>query len=124
MKFPSELARYTFFFTISVVPVLRPAQRQEVQDSSANKVSEFIFSLIDIWNPIQNEVSLSTPLLRVNSEMLTVVRTKVRTLLNDYLTGDEEGVVSARNPIVSVNEVLRIGRFTRDHSKVYSLIAS
>jgi exocyst complex component 4 len=47
---------------------------------------------------------------------------KVRALLFDYLTGDEEGVVSARNPIIPVNEVLRVGKFTRDHSKVCAIL--
>lgn len=42
---------------------------------------------------------------------------EVRALLHDYLTDDQSGTVSARNPIASVNEVLRFPR-PRDGSKV------
>ena len=42
---------------------------------------------------------------------------KVRALLHDYLTDDQSGTVTSRNPIVSVNEVLRLAR-PRDNSKV------
>ena len=46
------------------------------------------------------------------------VQAEVRTLLNDYITDEEQGVVSGRNPISSINEVLREGRYIRDKSKV------
>jgi exocyst complex component 4 len=45
-----------------------------------------LFSLLDVWKPVQQEV---------------------RALLHDYLQDDQSGTVSSRNPIVSVNEVLR-----------------
>jgi hypothetical protein len=45
------------------------------------------------------------------------LRSQVRALLHDYLTDDQSGTVSSRNPIVSVNEVLRLAR-PRDQSKV------
>jgi hypothetical protein len=43
---------------------------------------------------------------------------QVRTLVNDYLTDEEQGVMSGRNPISSINDVLREARFSRDKSKV------
>ncbi len=43
---------------------------------------------------------------------------QVRTLLNDYITDEEQGVASGRNPISSINEVLREGKYTRDRTKV------
>ena len=46
---------------------------------------------------------------------------QVRTLLNDYITDEEQGVVSGRNPISSINEVLRDvqeGKYNRDKLKV------
>ena len=42
----------------------------------------------------------------------------MRTLLNDYITDEEQGVVSGRNPVSSINEVLREGKAYRDKSKV------
>ena len=42
---------------------------------------------------------------------------QVRALLHDYLQDDQSGTVSSRNPIVSVNEVLRFPK-PRDTSKV------
>ena len=47
---------------------------------------------------------------------LTVVQ--VRVLLSDYITDEEQGAVSGRNPISSINEILRDGRFSRDKAKV------
>ena len=42
----------------------------------------------------------------------------MRTLLNDYITDEEQGAVSGRNPISSINEVLREGRYNSDKGKV------
>lgn len=42
----------------------------------------------------------------------------MRSLLHDYLTDDQSGTVSSRNPIASVNEVLRAAKTSRDHTKV------
>src|SRR6266849_4485706 len=42
---------------------------------------------------------------------------KVRTLIYDYLVDENQGSVSGRNPISSINEILREGRFSRDKSK-------
>ncbi|KAG6830294.1 hypothetical protein H0H92_001372 [Tricholoma furcatifolium] len=44
-------------------------------------------------------------------------RSKQRTLIYDYLTDEDQGTVSGRNPISSINEILREGKFTRDRSK-------
>lgn len=43
---------------------------------------------------------------------------QVRTLIGDYVMDEEQGAVSGRNPISSINEVLREGKFTRDKTKV------
>jgi hypothetical protein len=42
-------------------------------------------------------------------------------LVNDYLTDEEQGALSGRNPISSINDVLREGRFLRDKLKVRAL---
>lgn len=42
----------------------------------------------------------------------------MRTLLNDYITDEQQGATSGRNPISSINEVLREGRYSRDKSRV------
>jgi hypothetical protein len=46
---------------------------------------------------------------------------KVRTLIQTYLTDEQQGSSSSRNPISSINEILRDGKFNRDRNKVYSL---
>jgi len=43
---------------------------------------------------------------------------QIRTLLSDCLTDEEQGSMSGRNPLASINEVLREGKFGRDRSKV------
>jgi hypothetical protein len=48
------------------------------------------------------------------------MRDQVRTLLYDYLTDEEQGAVSGRNPISSINEILREGKFSRDRAKVFT----
>lgn len=47
-----------------------------------------------------------------------LISAQVRTLLSDYITDEEQGAVSGRNPISSINEILRDGRFNRDKGKV------
>ena len=47
---------------------------------------------------------------------------QVRTLLHEYLTEDEDGSIASRNPITSVNEILRNGKIGRDNLKVQSLL--
>ena len=46
---------------------------------------------------------------------------QVRTLLHEYLTEDEDGSIASRNPITSVNEILRNGKTGRDNLKVRAL---
>jgi exocyst complex component 4 len=46
------------------------------------------------------------------------VSSQVRALLYDYLTDEDQGSVSGRNPISSINEILRDGKFARDKTKV------
>ncbi|GAA6007556.1 hypothetical protein JCM10207_006385 [Rhodosporidiobolus poonsookiae] len=75
----------------------RIAERRDFKDATLVKTSSgnLLFSLLDVWKPVQQEV---------------------RALLHDYLADDQSGTVSSRNPIVSVNEVLRFPR-PRDGSK-------
>ncbi|PWZ02329.1 hypothetical protein BCV70DRAFT_157446 [Testicularia cyperi] len=71
------------------------ASRAGFKDGLAAKKLAGVGSLIEVWKPIQNEV---------------------RTLLHDYLM-DDEGTNSARNAIISVNDVLRDHKYGRDRSK-------
>ncbi|KDQ63373.1 hypothetical protein JAAARDRAFT_169127 [Jaapia argillacea MUCL 33604] len=73
----------------------RIGSRRDFKDSSGTKPGS-LFPLAEIWMPLQTEV---------------------RTLLNDYLNDEEAGAVSGRNPISSINEALREGRFTRDKAR-------
>ncbi|KAI0249495.1 Sec8 exocyst complex component-specific domain-containing protein [Lactifluus subvellereus] len=73
----------------------RIGSRRDFKDSSGTKPGA-LFPLAEIWMPVQAEV---------------------RVLVNDYLTDEEQGVMSGRNPISSINDVLREGRFSRDRLK-------
>ncbi|SPO25928.1 related to SEC8 - protein transport protein [Ustilago trichophora] len=71
------------------------ASRAGFKDEIASKKLSGVGSLLEVWKPIQAEV---------------------RTLLHDYLM-DDEGGSSARNAVISVNDVLRDHRFGRDRGK-------
>ncbi|KZT75066.1 hypothetical protein DAEQUDRAFT_742424 [Daedalea quercina L-15889] len=73
----------------------RIGSRRNFTDSSGAKPGS-LFPLAEVWMPIQAEV---------------------RTLISDYVTDEEQGTVSGRNPISSINEVLREGKFNRDRNK-------
>ncbi|KAF8913032.1 exocyst complex component sec8 [Gymnopilus junonius] len=73
----------------------RIGSRRDYKDSSGTKPGA-LFPLQEIWNHVQTEV---------------------RTLINDYLTDEQRGSVVGRNPISSINEVLRDGKFNRDRIK-------
>ncbi|KAL6310091.1 Sec8 exocyst complex component-specific domain-containing protein [Sparassis latifolia] len=73
----------------------RIGSRRDFRDSSGAKPGS-LFPLAEVWMPVQAEV---------------------RTLLTDYVTDEEQSAVSGRNPISSINEVLREGKFSRDRSK-------
>ncbi|KAG6821359.1 hypothetical protein H0H93_014156 [Arthromyces matolae] len=73
----------------------RIGSRRDFKDSSGTAPGS-LFPLAEIWFPVQSEV---------------------RTLIYDYLTDEDQGTVSGRNPISSINEILRDGKFTRDRSK-------
>ncbi|KAL4241814.1 Exocyst complex component Sec8 [Abortiporus biennis] len=73
----------------------RIGSRKNFKDSSGAKPGS-LFPLEEVWMPVQAEV---------------------RTLLNDYITDEEQGIVTGRNPISSINEVLREGRYNRDKTK-------
>ncbi|KAG7099005.1 hypothetical protein E1B28_000890 [Marasmius oreades] len=73
----------------------RIGSRKDFKDSFGTKLGT-LFPLDDIWSSIQSEV---------------------RTLLYDYLTSEEESNIAGRNPVLSINEILRDGRFSRDKTK-------
>ncbi|KAF5384828.1 hypothetical protein D9615_001370 [Tricholomella constricta] len=73
----------------------RVGSRRDFKDTSGTKPGS-LFPLAEVWTPIQMEV---------------------RTLIHDYLTDEDQGSVSGRNPISSINEILREGKFTRDKGK-------
>ncbi|KIK30358.1 hypothetical protein PISMIDRAFT_87500, partial [Pisolithus microcarpus 441] len=74
----------------------RIGSRRDFKDSSGAKAGA-LFPIADVWGLVQAEV---------------------RTLLYDYLTDEERSSVAGRNPVTSINEALREGRFTRDKLKV------
>ncbi|KAJ8294731.1 putative exocyst complex component sec8 [Rhodotorula toruloides] len=84
-------------FRVSYEVASRISERRDFKDASLVRTSSgnLLFSLLEVWKSVQQEV---------------------RALLHDYLTDDQSGTVSSRNPIVSVNEVLRFPR-PRDGSK-------
>ncbi|KAI8990488.1 Sec8 exocyst complex component-specific domain-containing protein [Trametes punicea] len=73
----------------------RIGSRRDYRDSSGAKPGA-LFPLEEVWAPIQAEI---------------------RTLISDYITDEEQGAISGRNPISSINEVLRDGRISRDKGK-------
>ncbi|KAJ7487411.1 exocyst complex component sec8 [Mycena galericulata] len=73
----------------------RIGSRRDFKDSSGAKPGA-LFPLAEIWNPVQAEV---------------------RTLIYDYLVDENQGAVSGRNPISSINEILRDNKFSRDKTK-------
>ncbi|KAL0071792.1 exocyst subunit [Marasmius tenuissimus] len=73
----------------------RIGSRRDFKDSSGTKPGA-LFPLDDIWSSVQAEI---------------------RTLLYDYLTSEEESNIAGRNPVSSINEILRDGRFLRDKTK-------
>ncbi|KAJ7630763.1 exocyst complex component sec8 [Roridomyces roridus] len=75
--------------------VNRIGSRRDFKDSSGAKPGA-LFPLAEIWNPVQAEV---------------------RTLIYDYLVDENQGSVSGRNPMSSINEILRENKFTRDKTK-------
>ncbi|CAK5280151.1 unnamed protein product [Mycena citricolor] len=73
----------------------RIGSRRDFKDSSGAKPGA-LFSLSEVWHPVQAEV---------------------RTLIYDYLIDESQGSVSGRNPISSINEILRENKFSRDKTK-------
>ncbi|KAJ3563576.1 hypothetical protein NP233_g8850 [Leucocoprinus birnbaumii] len=73
----------------------RIGSRRDFKDTSGAKPGS-LFPLTEVWAPVQAEV---------------------RTLINDYVTDEQRGLVSGRNPISSINEILREGKFSRDKGK-------
>ncbi|KAG6885406.1 hypothetical protein C0993_002139 [Termitomyces sp. T159_Od127] len=73
----------------------RIGSRRDFRDSSGAKPGS-LFPLAEVWTAVQAEV---------------------RTLIYDYLTDEEQGSVSGRHPISSINEILRDGKLTRDRAK-------
>ncbi|KAF9229101.1 hypothetical protein BS17DRAFT_771020 [Gyrodon lividus] len=91
----SKLTAVTQGLRVVFEVVNRVGSRRHFKDSSGAKPGA-LFPIADVWSPVQAEV---------------------RTLLHDYLTDEERSAVAGRNPITSINEALREGRFTRDRFK-------
>ena len=88
-------------------------QRRDFKDSSGAKPGQ-LFPLSEIVVPLHAEVRCPATGFYHSLNMLL----QIRTLLSDHLTDEEQGSVSGRNPLASINEVLREGKFGRDRSKV------
>ncbi|KAF4623818.1 hypothetical protein D9613_002144 [Agrocybe pediades] len=73
----------------------RIGSRHSYKDASGAKPGA-LFPLPELWSHVQSEV---------------------QTLISDYLTDEQQGSVSGRNPISSINEILRDGKFNRDRIK-------
>ncbi|SJL05584.1 uncharacterized protein ARMOST_08941 [Armillaria ostoyae] len=73
----------------------RIGSRRDFKDAAGTKPGA-LFPLTDIWMSVQSEI---------------------RTLTSDYLTNEEQGAASGRNPVSSINEILREGRYSRDRTK-------
>ncbi|KAF8578412.1 Sec8 exocyst complex component-specific domain-containing protein [Ramaria rubella] len=73
----------------------RIGSRRDFKDSSGAKPGA-LFPLADLWPTLNSEI---------------------RTILYDYLMDEAQGVSSGRNPINSINEILREGRIGRDKTK-------
>ena len=88
-------------FRVAYEVMMRVMERQRRAARENGRIDHqtntLLFSLIEVWKPIQSEV---------------------RALLHDYLSEDDDAVVSQRNPVASVSDILRSGRFVRDGSKV------
>jgi len=95
------------------VYLLFGVQRRDFKDSSGAKPGQ-LFPLSEIVGPLHAEVRC--PATRFDCSLNTLLQ--IRTLLSDHLTDEEQGSVSGRNPLASINEVLREGKFGRDRSKV------
>jgi len=73
-------------------------QRKDLKDNSGQKsYSPPTIPVLEVWKPVQQEV---------------------RNLLYMYLADDSQGSVLDRHQIMSVNEVLRDGKTTRDRQRV------
>ncbi|KAG9089978.1 hypothetical protein FRC06_001261 [Ceratobasidium sp. 370] len=73
----------------------RIGSRRDFKDTSGTSPGQ-IFPLSNAWSSIQSEV---------------------RNLLHDHITDGGDGAATGRNPISSINETLRAGRFGRDRTK-------
>ncbi|KAG8745910.1 hypothetical protein FRC10_006714 [Ceratobasidium sp. 414] len=73
----------------------RIGSRRDFKDASGTSPGQ-LFPLSNAWSSIQSEV---------------------RNLLHDHITDEGNGAAAGRNPISSINETLRAGRFGRDRTK-------
>lgn len=101
--------------TLHVPPIV---QRRDFKDNAGVKSSSgnLLFSLLDIWKPIQQEVRALDPSIYVVLADDQAVPQQISTLLHDYIDVKTESP-SSRDPILSINDVLRHDR-PRDSSKV------
>ncbi|KAF8737357.1 Sec8 exocyst complex component specific domain, partial [Rhizoctonia solani] len=73
----------------------RIASRRDFKDASGINPGQ-LFPLANAWSSIRSEV---------------------RNLLHDQISDEGSGVTAGRNPISSINEILRTGKFGRDKTK-------
>ncbi|CAE7124304.1 unnamed protein product [Rhizoctonia solani] len=73
----------------------RIASRRDFKDTSGSNPGQ-LFPLANAWSSIRSEV---------------------RNLLHEHITDEGSGATAGRNPISSINEILRTGKFGRDKSK-------
>ncbi|CUA68294.1 putative exocyst complex component sec8 [Neurospora crassa OR74A] [Rhizoctonia solani] len=73
----------------------RIASRRDFKDTSGSNPGQ-LFPLANAWSSIRSEV---------------------RNLLHEHITDEGSGTTAGRNPISSINEILRTGKFGRDKSK-------
>ncbi|KAL5639427.1 hypothetical protein ACGC1H_006810 [Rhizoctonia solani] len=73
----------------------RIASRRDFKDTSGSNPGQ-LFPLANAWSSIRSEV---------------------RNLLHEHITDEGSGATAGRNPISSINEILRTGKFGRDRSK-------
>lgn len=93
-----EVARWIPSVSPRAMNSITDWQRRDLRDTSGQKsYSAPVIPVLEVWKPVQQEV---------------------RNLLYMYLADDSQGSVLDRHQILSVNEVLRDGKPTRDRQRV------
>lgn len=97
--------------------VQRIVKSNDFKDAAlVSKTDGLLFTLSDVWRPIQIEVIASFAPGQENSLMLGIHK-QVQALLHDYLIDEENAGTASRSAMASINDVLRLGRVVRDPRK-------